>query len=331
MRDLFDQLVNNYPKAPISHDGTMVGSSLHLLATRNLPEAVRRVLPPFATSHLVSGSVGKGDWTHTPWIAVLDPTTTTTLEEGVYAIYLLSYGCDRLYLTVNQGCTILKKTVGMSGARETLVQRAATIWSRIEHKATRLRPIKMNLNVAPTIWRGKLYEYGAIAGKAYAAHDLPSSDEMTSDLHEALELCKAAKQTGEWVDEEEILRQALDDGLPASFNEGKRYRQHRAIERQAAHAKLVKKLQGTRCKCCGLEMSAVYGELARDMVDAHHLLALSKFDDDQVISLDPLRDFAVLCPNCHRAIHRLPDCSNLDALRELVMCGVLSDRSKADT
>ena len=104
----------------------------------------------------MSGSVGKGDWTHTPWIAVLDPTTTTTLEDGVYAIYLLSCGCDRLYLTINQGCTILKKTVGMSGARETLIQRAATIWSRIERKAIRLRSIEMNLNVAPAIWRKAL-------------------------------------------------------------------------------------------------------------------------------------------------------------------------------
>ena len=33
---------------------------------------------------------------------------------------------------------------------------------------------------------------------------------------------------------------------------------------------------------------------------------------------DPLKDLTVLCPNCHRAIHRLEDPSDLKEIRRLI-------------
>lgn len=38
------------------------------------------------------------------------------------------------------------------------------MWQRAGANAKRLRPIARDLNVRPDVWRGKLYERGAIAG-----------------------------------------------------------------------------------------------------------------------------------------------------------------------
>ena len=58
-------------------------------------------------------------------------------------------------------------------------------------------------------------------------------------------------------------------------------------------------IHGTACQCCGVEMADEYGEVARGLVDVHHLNPVSQ--GEQVV--DPKRDLAVLCPNCHRVVH----------------------------
>lgn len=328
MRDGFARLAKEYPVAPAVHDIGFAGSPLRSLVGEEIPKAIRTAVPDVTENYRILGSIGKGSWTHTPWVALLDPAVTATTEEGLYVIYLLSFGADRLYLTVNQGCTTLKSEVGLQGAKEVLSQRARTIWSRIKHGSSRLQPLAMDLNVDRTVWRGKLYEHGLVVGRAYDARQLPHQSEMLADLREALELCRLAEREGEWEDEDIIIRQASDAGIMGTFAEAKRYRQHRSIERQAVHSNRVKKVQGTRCRGCDLDMVDVYGAVGANMVDAHHLLPLSSLREGVIVSLDPFRDFAVLCPNCHRAIHRLPDCSDVGSLRALVSKGML--RPKAE-
>jgi len=60
----------------------------------------------------VKASWGAGGWTRYPWIAVFNPEITTTIQEGIYIVYLFSEDMKRLYLTLNQGCTNLNKRLG---------------------------------------------------------------------------------------------------------------------------------------------------------------------------------------------------------------------------
>ena len=57
----------------------------------------------------VKGSCGAGTWTRYPWIAIYNEKITTTIQRGVYIVYLFSEDMSRVYLTLNQGCTNLKK------------------------------------------------------------------------------------------------------------------------------------------------------------------------------------------------------------------------------
>ena len=141
---------------------------------------------------------------------------------------------------------------------------------------------------------------------------------MQADLAEAMTLYNAVKLAGGWEAEDVFVKDLRADGAGDSLQQAKRYRQHRAIERQPSHSRKVKQALGTRCMGCTFELTELYGEAAVGVIDAHHLVPLSALDDGEVVSFDPRKDFAVLCPNCHRVIQRLADPSDLSALQAAV-------------
>ncbi|WP_174452088.1 MrcB family domain-containing protein [Azospirillum baldaniorum] len=325
MRETFDRFVRGYPRRPIRNDGTFTGSALRPLVETELVASVKRALGERATRYIIRGSIGKGDWTHTPWLVLLDPAVTTSVERNFYVVYLLSLGSERLYLSLAQGCTTLKESVGISRAKEELARRAAVMRARVQPLAKRLTQLNMDLNVDNSVWRGKLYERGCVLGKEYNGQQLPSDAEMIADLEEALSLYAHLKREGGWAAEDNIVEEAEQDQIPNSgLTQSKTYRQHRTIERDRGHSKEVKRHQGTRCRGCDFEMSDIYGAQADGICDAHHLIPLSTLEDGETVTFDPVNDFAVLCPSCHRAIHRMEDPSDLEALRAALRSGALS-------
>lgn len=65
----------------------------------------------------------------------------------------------------------------------------------------------------------------------------------------------------------------------------------------------------------------------QDMVDAPHLRRLSLLATGERVTFDPQSDFAVLCPSCHRLIHRLDDAGDFGALQALVRASITDDES----
>ena len=325
MRGTFEGFVSEYPRRPIRNDGTFARTPIKSLVETELVKSVTSALGERATRYTILASIGKGDWTHTPWLVLLDPVITTSVERNFYVVYLLSLGAERLYLSITQGCTTLKESVGIPKAKDELARRAAAMRGRAQPLAKRLTPLQMDLNVENTVWRGKLYEAGCVLGKEYDTRSLPSDQEMIADLVEALDLYAHLRSEGGWAALDSIVEEAKEDQIP---NEGlrhfKTYRQHRTIERDQGHSRKVKKKQGTRCRACDFEMADVYGERAVGMCDAHHLMPLSALEDGETVTFDPEKDFAVLCPSCHRAIHRMEDSSDLEGLRFALKSGALA-------
>lgn len=324
MREAFQNFTHGFPKDTARNDGTFAGHPIKSVIETELVDAVTAAMGKRAVRYEIIGSAGKGDWTQTPWLVLLDPAVTTSVARSYYIAYLLSRGCDRLYLLIGQGCTTLKDAIGLPGARDELVRRARVMRGRVNSSATHLSHIKMDLNVSTRVWRGKLYEAGLVMGKEYDAQSLPSDEEMLADLNEALDLYDVLRREGGWDAEDDIVEDAEEDGAAKGLTQAKRYRQHRTIERERGHSDKVKRLQGTRCRGCDLEMAEVYGDTAEGMCDAHHLVPLETLDEGQTVTFDPLNDFAVLCPSCHRAIHRMTDPSDIAALRSALQSGALS-------
>ncbi len=124
------------------------------------------------------GSSGAGTWTKYPWIAIYNEEITTTIQKGVYIVYLFSEDMDRLYITLNQGCTNLKKDFGTKKARESMIATKEMIRKSLDND-------KFSTNNDLII--GNLdYEIGTIFHKEYSKDSFPSEEEFLADLKDMI-------------------------------------------------------------------------------------------------------------------------------------------------
>lgn len=95
-------------------------------------------------------------------------------------------------------------------------------------------------------------------------------------------------------------------------------RTHRVYERKPSNRKKIlhnffKKHKKLFCEVCLVETEKKYNlEIEGTILECHHLIPLSEISS---VRRYKFSDFAILCPTCHRAIHRLDDCSDIDELR----------------
>jgi hypothetical protein len=106
--------------------------------------------------------------------------------------------------------------------------------------------------------------------------------------------------------------QALEEASPEGV---RKLRQHWYLERDSSLPRKAKEAFFAKngelyCEVCGLRPVPTYGY---PLVDAHHRLPLSGYAALGK-TLTSLSDFAILCPTCHRAVHKQVDC-DVDAIK----------------
>lgn len=101
------------------------------------------------------------------------------------------------------------------------------------------------------------------------------------------------------------------------YVEGSRYRQHLVRERNRELAEEAKRIHGYNCQACGFDFQARYGRRGHEFIEAHHRTPMSELPDDEDVMLSPLNDFAVVCANCHRMLHRRPSITVEDLKKSL--------------
>jgi hypothetical protein len=72
-------------------------------------------------------------------------------------------------------------------------------------------------------------------------------------------------------------------------------------------------------KACCTASSApprMNGAIGKGFIEAHHLKPISTLEEGVAVTYDVAADFAVLCANCHRMIHRSDDPSNLSLFKK---------------
>ncbi|MBS1721816.1 MAG: HNH endonuclease [Armatimonadetes bacterium] len=57
--------------------------------------------------------------------------------------------------------------------------------------------------------------------------------------------------------------------------------------------------KGTRCVVCGFDFGLSYGAEYASLIEVHHVIPYEGF----VREVDPVKDLAPVCPNCHALIH----------------------------
>ena len=101
---------------------------------------------------------------------------------------------------------------------------------------------------------------------------------------------------------------------------GKRYRMHVQLERDTAISKKAKakRLAETgmlKCEVCAFDFAQCYGSLGQGFIEAHHVVPVSKLDG---VSKTKIADLALVCPNCHRMLHKDNPLPTVEALKALV-------------
>ncbi|HCF56395.1 MAG TPA: hypothetical protein DFS52_00160 [Myxococcales bacterium] len=101
----------------------------------------------------------------------------------------------------------------------------------------------------------------------------------------------------------EKIREAVgDDGVILDSEGLRRWTKHFVTERSAKNRKLVleyfRKRQGLSCMACGTNLAEQFGPAFAGLVDIHHLVPVSREE-----RTPRPKDFAVLCPTCHRMAH----------------------------
>lgn len=97
------------------------------------------------------------------------------------------------------------------------------------------------------------------------------------------------------------------------------YRLHRRLERDATLAAKAKQKRLAQTGClsrdvCSFDFEGEYGELGTGYIEAHHTVPVSELTGD---TRTQLRDFALVCSNCHRMLHRGPKLLSVEEVRAL--------------
>src|ERR1700730_7855878 len=81
---------------------------------------------------------------------------------------------------------------------------------------------------------------------------------------------------------------------------------------------MANKTNGTRRQACDFDFLKVYGQIGKGFIEAHHLRPIASLDLGIAVSYESAKDFAVLCANCHRMIHRWPDPADVIGFKGLI-------------
>lgn len=131
------------------------------------------------------------------------------------------------------------------------------------------------------------------------------SPELVASEQEILLIKKEPSTKSEFFNNS--ARHIVEENDDLIFPEGKEvYRLHRERERNSKVTELAKnnrfkKDPLLRCEICGFSFVEKYGELGNNFIEAHHTIPVSQLSLE---SMTKEKDIALVCPNCHRMLHR---------------------------
>lgn len=259
------------------------------------------LLAGYGDRYILKGSPGQGNWADCPWIGIFDTIITSSAQSGYYLVYLFEKEMRRVYLSLNQGVTVVREEYRRN-AKDVLITRAEDFRYRLDFDLKDQIAISLNSSLS----NPRLYEQGNILAVCYDAYNLPNEEILIADFRRFLRYYQDLTV----VDSSDLSNEVC------SLIESKQRRLHEKFDRRGALSLRVKNRKGYECEVCGFRFKDKYGELGDKFIEAHHLIPFASLKEGNTrLSLS---DFAVLCSNCHRMIHRLKDSSNLEELKSIV-------------
>ena len=296
LRECFERVLNEYL---VASQDNFTKHALANFIRGDLRDAVAQAAGD-SERLMFKGSAGQGNWARGPWVGIFDKLVTTSAQSGYYPVFLFREDMGGVYLSLNQGMTEAKRTY-KSDAKTALHARAVNYRAMLGNQIASFP--ELNIDLAPSTPANDtaFYEAGNICAKFYRAGQLPSETQLIGDLVTMVQLYEALI-TGETNSEASTIQEG-DEPLEMHYEDATQFRMHKRIERNAGLSKRVKQLLGYTCQVCNTNFEQRYGDIGKGYIEAHHLRPLASLKGKK-IAMDPKKDFAVLCANCHRMIHR---------------------------
>lgn len=308
IKNVFSFVLDNYLN---DSQGDFKNNKLASKLRNDFPRELQRLIAAEGDRYHVKGSAGQSTWANCPWIAIFDSLITSSAKSGYYLVYLFKEDMSGFYLSLNQGVTDVYENYKKE-VKTVLVNKANDYRNRLIYN----EKDKIEINLESCSRLPSWYEKGNILARYYKRESLPDDTVLMNDFEYFIQYYKSLV----YNDNTNIT--LVDSSLTEEENrdqieENKKKRLHEKFDRRGDTSLKVKKRKGYKCEACGLMLIEKYGELGKEYIEAHHLKAFSALSEGKIfLSID--KDFAVLCPNCHRMIHRLPDPSDIEMLKRII-------------
>lgn len=247
------------------------------------------------------------------WTFVADPTEYR-ISEAILRLDRDWWTCGRSDIRVGDGIAIWK-ACGGKGAGRGVIALGRVVEGPVS-RGDADNPFHLNPQRAREVMDRVAVSYIALRHPLW---DDGKHGEMISSLNAARAyggtvFTLSPEQWGALQDFAVVENETTDQGDEVfSVIERRRYQQHRRIERQSSAAGEVRRLRGFRCEACEFTFEDMYGALGHEFIEVHHKRPLASLDEEAEVEFG-IDDFAVLCANCHRMIHRWPDPTDVEGL-----------------
>lgn len=285
------------------------------LVRKEIPDSIRRIIDK--ERYKVWGSVGQGNWSEIPWIAIFDILITKTAQSGYYPVFLFKEDMSGFYLSIAQGIIEVKKKHKRDYI-EILRERAKYFRTQLDDIPVDFQIWKIDLSNGKALRNGTGYEAGSICAKFYQKGVSLGEGQIEEDISTILNIYNQLV-----FDESRMVLESdpeEDEVIFEGYEDLTKFRFHKKIERNHALTKKVKETQKYTCKVCEFNFEKIYGEIGEKFIEAHHLVPISNLGGIR-IKLNVLNDFVVLCANCHRMIHKTDDPSDIESFKTLIKKG----------
>lgn len=182
LKELFERVLNEYKSA---RNENFVGHPIATILRNKIPEELKEHTGN-SDKYKVSGSAGQGNWTYSPWVAIMNREITETPQKGYYLVYLFQEDMEGVYLSLNQGMTEIKNQNGSNKTKEILRSKAIEFREKLGEYPDLLKSIDLKAINSPS--NSVFYEEGNIYAKYYDLENLPSDNIFINDLKMFLNL-----------------------------------------------------------------------------------------------------------------------------------------------
>lgn len=183
LKDYIEQVLKKYKTA---QKQKFAGHPLAKVVRREFPDYLKSITNS-PDRYIFVGSPGRGFWTFSPWVGVLNKNVTSSVQSGFYLVYLFREDMKGAYISLNQG---MRKILEKNSDEETekiLRSRAINYRNKLSKQLTSELLEEIDLGVLNSNY-GPYYEAGNIYAKYYSWEAMPTEEILTEDYDEFLNL-----------------------------------------------------------------------------------------------------------------------------------------------